>query len=401
MRLGDLLALLFESLRTQRLRSLLTMLGIVIGIGAMVLLSSIGEGARSAVVAQFTQFGTTILGVQPGREKSFGVGPASFGGTTRPLTLDDARALARVPGVRRVAPNTVGLAQVKNDERSRHTYVYGTTAEDQDVLQWQPRIGAFLPAGDPAELPAVCVLGATVASELYPNANPLGARVRIGEARYVVVGVMREKGQVLGFDLDDMVIVPVARALELFNRDALSEIHVLVASHARIPEVVRELERVMTERHDGELDVTITSQQDMLELVDEVIDVLTRGVLAIAAISLLVGALGILTIQWVSVHERTGEIGLVKALGASDAQVVLLFLAEAGALSLVGGAVGVLGALGLGQLATLAWPAFPIATPAWIVPLALAVSLLVGVLAGVLPARRAARLDPVEALRAE
>ncbi|MCK6445433.1 MAG: ABC transporter permease [Planctomycetes bacterium] len=401
MRLGDLLRWLFDTLRAQRLRSLLTMLGIVIGIGAMVLLSSIGAGARAAVVAEFTQFGTTILGVQPGRATSFGIGAGSFGGTVRPLTLADARALERIPGVRFVAPHVVGLAAVERAALSRNVYVYGTTVDDQEVLQWWPRLGGFLPAGDPERAAAVCVLGDTVARELFGRENPLGARVRIGTARYVVVGVMAEKGQVLGFDLDDLVIVPVARALELFDRDGLTEIHVLVAGHSRMREVELAIECVLAERHDGELDVTLSSQADMLALVDEVLDVLTRGVLAIAAISLLVGALGILTIQWVSVHERTAEIGLVKALGASDRQVELLFLAEAGALSLSGGVVGVLVALGLGELVHLVRPEFPLVTPSWSAPLALATALAVGVLAGVLPARKAARLDPVEALHAE
>ncbi len=401
MRLGDLVFLLFETLRTQRLRSLLTMLGIVIGIGAVVLLSSIGEGARTAVLAQFTQFGTDIVGVQPGRQKSFGVGPGSFGGTTRPLTLGDARALGHIAGAAAVAPHVAGTAQLDASGRTRHTYVYGTTGEDAAILQVRVRTGAFLPTGDPEAAPSVCVLGPKTARELFPGESPLGMHLRIGDARFTVIGVVREKGQVLGFDLDDIVYIPVARAIKLFNRDALTEIHVLAINHARVPGLVAEIERVLKERHADKIDFTVNTQKDMLDLVDEVLTVMTSGVLLIAAISVIVGAIGIATILWVSVHERTSEIGLVKAIGASDGQVVLLFLAESGALSLAGGMVGVAGAWLLGDLVHVVAPSVPLSTPLWIIPIALGASLVVGILAGVLPARRAATLDPVEALRAE
>ncbi len=401
MPLGDLVGLVVETLRARGLRSFLTILGIVIGMASVVLLSSIGEGTRVGVLEQFGQFGTTIVGIQPGKQKTMGMGAGMVGGTTHPLTVEDARALRRVPGVRYVAPHVIGMGEVKTEERSRYSYVYGTVWEDQHILKWYPRIGSFLPPGDPDQAPPVCVLGARVASELFPAKNPLGSNVRVGDVRFTVVGVMSSKGQMLGFDLDDMVYVPVRRAMRMLNRDDVSEIHVLVASQGMIPGVTKGVRAVLTQRHEGEEDFTIQNQADMLEVVDEVMTVLTAGVLVIAGIALLVGAMGILTIMWVTVKERTGEIGLVKALGASDGQVVAIFLAEAGTLSLVGGlagtAVGLAAAWGLGR----AVPGFWVQTPAWIIPIALGVSLLVGVLAGVAPAVKAARLDPVEALRAE
>ena len=401
MALGDLLAMLFETLRTQRLRSALTMLGIVVGIAAVVLLSSIGEGTREGIVSQFSQFGTTIVGIQPGRQESFGGGPAVMGGTTRPLTVEDALALRRVPGVHYVAPSITGLGRIEAGERSRRTYLSGTVWEDQHVLKWVPRIGTFLPPGDPDRIPAVCVLGPKVASELFPGKSPLGERVRVGDARFTVVGVMSPKGQMLGFDLDDVIYLPIRRAMRMLNRDTVTEIHVLVSSHGMIREAIAGMRAVLRDRHDGEEDFKITSNADMLAVVDKVLRVLTGGVLVIAGISVLVGAMGILTILWVAVHERTSEIGLLKAIGASDRQIMLVFLAEAGALSLFGGLMGVSAALGLGWLATAIVPSLWFQTPAWVVPVAIAVSLGVGVLAGVVPATRAARLDPIDALRAE
>jgi putative ABC transport system permease protein len=400
MPLGDLFGLVLEALRTQRLRSALTMLGFVIGIASVVLLSAIGEGTREGVLTQFASFGTTLVQVTPGRQTTFGAGPAAMG-TTRPITVEDALALARVPAVRYVAPHVVGMGEVRAEERTRRTYVYGTVAEDRHCLKWEPRIGTFLPEGDPDRIPPVCVLGAKVAKELFPGANPLGSRVRVGEVRFTVTGVMESKGQMLGFDLDDMVFIPLRRAMRMFNRDDIPEVHVYVASHAAIDAAVREVRRVLEERHDGEEDFTITSQADMLSVVGEVMDVLTAGVLVIAAISVVVGAIGILTIMWVSVHERTREIGLWKALGASDRQVRLVFLAEAAALSVAGGAGGIGIGAATGALIEAALPAIRVEVPAWTIPVSLAVSLAAGLLAGVAPAARAARLDPIEALRAE
>lgn len=235
--------------------------------------------------------------------------------------------------------------------------------------------------------------------------SPLGARVRVGEAQLRVVGVMSSKGQMLGFDLDDMIYVPVRRAMAMFDRQGVTEIHALIDSHARIEPAMREIRRVLRERHDGDEDVTVTSQADMLAVVEQVMGVLSAGVLAIAAISVLVGALGILTIQWVSVHERTAEVGLMKALGASRRQIATVFLAEAAGLSslggLVGGVTGAALALGLDALAASAGNEAHATPPGWAIPMSIGVALVVGVLAGVLPALRAADLDAVEALRTE
>lgn len=400
MPLGDVWSLLIETLRTQKLRSLLTILGIVIGIAAVVLLSSIGEGTREGIARQFTQFGTTIVSVVPGRTETFGGGPGYMGGTTHPLTIEDADALRRIPGVRWVAPNLNGVGEVKAGQRSRHTYIYGVLHDGQYVWQWFPIAGTWIPDGDPELIPAVCVLGAKPAKELFPDSNPLGAYVHIAQSRFRVIGVMSEKGQMLGFDLDDSVYIPLVRAMKLFNRDRVQEIHLYVSSHAMIPYVENEAKRILKERHGGEEDVTILTQTDMLDVIDRVMTVLTGGVIVIAAISVFVGAMGILTIMWVSVHERTQEIGLIKAVGASDRQVMLVFLSEAAVLSVLGGAAGVAAGLAFGWMLR-TFIGLWVQVPTWVVPMALGTSLAVGILAGVVPAVRAARLDPVEALRTE
>ena len=262
------------------------------------------------------------------------------------------------------------------------------------------RQGTFLPPGDPRRGAAVTVLGPKLKRELFGEDNALGEFVRIGGQRFRVVGVMEPKGQILGMDIDDVAYVPVARGMKLFNQDELFEIDVIFSHAGLESRVESDIKALLTDRH-GREDFTITTQSQMLEVFGNVMDVITMGVGAIAGISLLVGSIGILTIMWIAVGERTGEIGLLKALGATRLQVQGIFLAEAAVLALIGGAVGVAAGIGLATLARVAVPGLPVHTPMEFVGAALAVSLVTGLASGVLPARRAASLDPVDALRAE
>jgi putative ABC transport system permease protein len=376
------------------------MLGIAIGVASVILLTSVGEGTKVYMLTQFTQFGTNILGINPGKAKTMGV-PGVLGGTTRKLTIDDAEALARIPGVEKVAPIAMGQARVEGGGRGRSVLVYGVTPDIADALQLRVRVGSFWPRGDPRQGAALATLGPKLARELFGDRSPLGRFVRIAGARFRVVGVMEPKGQMLGFDLDDTAWIPVASAMKVFNLDELFEIDVLY-SHPAVAEKVEEAaRRLLTERHGGNEDFTITSQAAMLEVFGNVMNVVTMSVGAIAGISLLVGATGILTMMWIAVGERTGEIGLVRSLGASREQVLRLFLAEAAVLSTLGGAAGIAGGLGLCAVLRLAFPGLPVHTPLAFVLAALFVSLATGLTAGALPARRAAALDPIEALRAE
>jgi putative ABC transport system permease protein len=397
--MGDLLRLAFGALRAHRLRSFLSMLGIAIGVAAVILLTSIGEGTRVYVLAQFTQFGTNILAINPGKAKTIGI-PGVLGGTTRKLTIDDAEALTRIHGVETVVPVTMGNARVEAGERGRSVPVIGATPDLPTLWRFGARQGSFWPKGDPRVGGAFAVLGPKLAHELFGERSALGEVVRIAGGRFRVIGVMQPKGQMMGFDIDDIAIVPVASALRLFNQDELFEIDLVYANIRETPRVEAEVKRLLATRH-GDEDFTVTTQEAMLDVFGKVMDVITMAVGAIAGISLLVGATGILTMMWISVGERTGEIGLLRALGASREQVQVVFLAEAAALATLGGTLGIAFGLGIGAALRVALPGLPIETPMRFVLAGLVVSFATGVVAGVAPARRAAGLDPIEALRAE
>jgi putative ABC transport system permease protein len=396
----DLFRLAWGSIAAHRLRSSLTMLGIVIGIASVILLTSLGEGTRQAILSEFSQFGTNTLVVTPGRIKTGGMAGA-VGGTIRQLTIEDAEALLRVPGMEKVVPMCIGLARIAAGERGRSVYVYGCTSSGPDVWKFKIRQGRFLPPGDPRRQAPYVVLGQKLKRELFGDANSLGEHVRIGGRRFVVIGVMDHVGQFLGFDLDDSAYIPVASAQSLFNRTHLMEIDATFSSHVSADQVVAGIRKALMERHDGEEDFTVTTQTEMLSVADRVLGIISFAVGGIGAISLLVGAIGILTMMWISVGERTAEIGLAKALGAKPRQILGLFLLEAALLSLAGGAVGVGAGLGIGTILRLALPGLPFQTPPEFVAAALLVSLAVGLASGVLPARRAAALDPIEALHAD
>jgi putative ABC transport system permease protein len=395
----DLLRLALGSVLGHRLRSLLSMVGIAIGIASVILLTSIGEGTRRYMMGQFTQFGTNLIGVHPGKTQTSGL-PGVFGGTTRKLTLDDAQALERVPGIEEVVPVAFGSARIEANGRSRSLFIYGVTPNAPRAWKLTVRQGSFWPAGDPQRGAQLAVLGPKAKRELFGEANALGRFVRIAGTRFRVIGVMGAKGQFLGFDINDSAYVPVASAMKLFNLPELNEIDIVYTHTGMAAPVEREIRRVLTERHGSE-DFSVVTQAAMLQVFDNVMNVVTMAVGAIAGISLLVRAIGILTMMWIAVGERTAEIGLARAIGATRRQVHLLFLTEAAALSTVGGALGVLGGLGIAALLRLAIPGLPVSTPPLFVALAVGVSLVTGLLSGLLPARRAAALDPIEALRTE
>jgi putative ABC transport system permease protein len=399
MLIRDFIRLSAGSIRSHRLRSTLTALGITIGVTAVVLLTSIGEGVHRFVVAEFTQFGSNLIGINPGKVTTHGT-PLGIFGSTRPLTIDDAASLARLPYIDASVAATWGNAEVESADRQRRTTVYGVGHEWPTVMASKVASGKFLPDDDPRAPRAFVVLGSKVRQELYGNRNPLGDRVRIGGDRYRVVGTMEPKGQILGFDLDDSVFIPTSRALELFDREGVMEIDVVYSEATAPDEVVAGITRVLKARHKQE-DFTITTQEQMLDVLGNVLDVLTFAVAAIGGISLLVGGLGILTIMTIAVKERTAEIGLLRALGGKRVQILALFLAEAGVLAAVGGLAGLMLGIGGAQALHMLVPALPVHTPWLYVGLAETMAVGIGLISGVAPARRAARLDPVEALRAE
>lgn len=395
----DLLRLSLRALAAHRLRSFLTLLGIGVGIAAVILLTSIGEGLHQFVLKEFTQFGTNIIKLTPGRQGPRG-GPPGLPATTRDLTLDDAAALARTPYVTGVTPVVSGNSEVRAAGRVRRTFIMGVGADMDRLFSIRVASGRFLPPDEAANARAFAVLGATLAQELFGSASPLGARVQIGGERYRVIGVMERKGQFLGIDLDDTAYIPTARALALYNRDGLMEINVTYAEGVPAARVAAEVRKTLTLRH-GREDFTLTTQADMLATLSNILDILTAAVGALGGISLLVGGVGIVTIMTIAVTERTNEIGLLVALGARRRTILGLFLGEAVALAALGGVLGLAIGVGLAQTVALTVPALPVTTPWHFAFAAEAVAILIGLAAGVLPARRAAHLDAVEALRAQ
>ena len=396
---ADLIRLTTSSFVSYRMRSFLTGLGIAIGITAVILLTSIGEGLHQFVLSEFSQFGTNLIAIQPGKTQTQG-GNVGIFGSVKTISIEDAQALRHLPNVEYVNTSVTGNAEVRFEGKTRRTTVFGAGHDLPHVLVSKVMLGSFLPDDDPTAARAMVVLGSKVQQELFAGQNPLGNYLRIGGQRYRVVGVMEPKGQMLGFDLDDTVFIPAARALELFNRPGLMEIQLSYKANVELQSVVNSITALLKERH-GREDFTLIPQEKALEVLGSVLDVITFAVGALGGISLLVGGVGILTIMTMAVSERTAEIGLLRALGAREGQVLTLFLGEAMLLSALGGLAGL--ALGVGIAQGLHWlfPAMPVHTP-WLFALVAELSAVsIGLVAGVAPARRAARLDPVEALHAE
>jgi putative ABC transport system permease protein len=398
MRRQDFVTFTLGAIRARRSRAVLTALGIGVGVAAVVLLTSIGSGIQKYVLSEFTQFGTSIISVQPGRSQTFGGSPGGLG-SLRPLTIDDALALQRAPHVRLIVPSVQGNSEVEANGRVRRTIVNGVTTEMAEAFDFTVAIGTFLPPDDPRSPRAVAVLGSKMRSELFGDASPLGATLRVGGERYRIVGVMQPKGQMIGIDLDDTIYIPTARALQLFNRAGLFEIHVIYAEGSPAPEVVAGIKRVMIARH-GREDFTIITQQEMLDSLGKILGVLTTAVGALGGISLLVGGVGIFTIMTISVRERTAEIGLLRALGSTRRQILVLFLGEAVLLSALGGLGGLCIGMVLAELIRFAAPSLASIAFGYVV-LAESIAVVIGLVSGILPAIRAAKLEPVDALRAE
>ena len=391
----DLLRFSGGALSGHRLRSALSLLGVSIGVASVIVLTSLGEGARRYLTDQFAGLGTNLLIMLPGKTETTGLAPIA-GGVPNDVTLSDADAIARqVREVRRVAPVSFGEAPARYGQKQRDITVFGTTADFPRIRRTEVRLGRYLPEGTAQQGQRVAVIGSKIQQQLFPGSNPLGEFLRLGDVRFRIIGVMEPRGVNLGMDLDQMVHVPVRAGMKLFNHSGLSRVFIEVNTAGEIEAAKQEITDVMRERHHGEEDITLLTQKAMLASLGRILIVLTAAIAGIAAISLTVAGIGIMNVMLVSVSERTAEFGLLKALGASRAQILTAFLIEAAILSSTGGLIGLAAGYALDQAFMLVYPNFPVQPPLWAVYGAILLSVVVGVGFGLLPARRAARLDPV------
>lgn len=398
MRTVDRWRLAGEALSRHRLRTALTLLAVGIGAAAVLALAAVGDAAKRYVLDQFAGVGAQLLTVSPGRTETSGLGGMPGLAGTRPLTVEDADALRRrLPEARRLAALSLGTAEVEGGGRARHVFVVGTTGDFAPMRGLVAARGRLLPGEDAARRARVVVLGARLARELYGEADPVGEPVRISGQRFRVVGVLRAKGSSLGLDFDDMALVPVLAGMSLFGQRDLHHVIVQAASADAVSRVREQLRAALVDRH-GEEDFTIVTQDALLDTVRDILDRLTLALAGIAALSLAVAGVGIMNVMLVAVSERTAEVGLLRALGATPGDVQGLFLAEAAALSVAGALAGAALELALLAVARRLWPAFPLALDAtWMLGVTL-FALVVGVVFAWAPARRAARLSPAAAL---
>ncbi len=397
MTIKDALRLSFHTVVSYRLRALLILLAMALGVAAVVVLTSLGEGARRFVVGQFSSLGTNLVIVFPGRAETTGGFPGSLiGETPRDLTLDDAASLATIHGVRRYAPLNVGASELSGGGRLREITVLGSTADFFQIRHMSLAQGRF--TADSGPNPAEIVLGTALARELFPLGNALGQRVRLGDRRFRVAGILVPQGESMGFNTDEIAIIPVDHAQALFNTQSLFRILIEAENRAAIEPTKAAVRKALTLRHDGEEDVTVITQDAVLATFDRILSALTFAVAGIAAISLAVAGILVMNVMLVAVSQRTSEIGLLKALGATRQDIKRLFLMETLWLSLAGAAAGMALGYAGAMLLRLAYPQLPAYPPHWAGLAAIVTAFVTGIIASLMPASRASKLDPVLAL---
>lgn len=399
MTLVDLLQFAGNALLQNRRRSALSLIGVSIGVVAVVSLTAIGEGGIRFVADQFSSLGASVVIIAPGRNETTGGVPSGIGGIPNDLTLRDSIILERrIQSVRHSVPISVSTDTISFGQRSRNVPIIGATSDFQRLQKLEVASGQFLPEGEADRGDSVVVLGHTVAKELFADGNPLGMTVRIGGWRMRVIGVLAMRGTQLGMQVDESVFIAVATSMRMANRSSVSRIMLELYPKADPDRAIEQVKKLLIEQHDEE-DFTCISQDAVLESLSSIIRTIALAIVGIAAISLAVAGIGIMNVMLVSVSERSAEVGLLKAIGATRRQILGVFLVEAATLSMLGGLLGLAAGTGLVLLGNQLYPAVDAATPIWAIVAVMILSLGTGVCFGVLPAWRAANLDPVAALQ--
>jgi putative ABC transport system permease protein len=405
MRLGATFKVAGRALRKNKLRSVLTALGIIIGVGAVIAMVSIGNGAKAQVQAQIASLGQNILQVFSGSVTASGI-RTGFGGAGT-LKIEDAEAIRReVPGVAAVSEEVASTAQVAAGNQNWFTRILGESAEYFDIRQWPLADGASYSSQDVRSANKVCVIGHTTAYNIYGDEDPVGQVLRIKGVPFVVTGVLTQKGFSLqGTDQDDVVIMPFTSAMKrVAGGTTLRNINVQIASEDQIESAQQQIVSLLRQRHNirsgRDDDFTVRNQQEVADTANATADVMTGLLFAVACVSLVVGGIGIMNIMLVSVTERTREIGVRLAVGAHGRDILTQFLIEAVVLSAMGGVIGIVAGIVASKVISMVknWPT--VISPLWML-IAFLVSAAVGIFFGFYPAREASRLDPIDALRYE
>ncbi len=398
-RADDILRFSLRALLRQRFRTLMQLLAMSIGVLAVVVLTGIGEGGRRYVLGEFATLGKDILVMLPGRKETTGGMPPMTGEGARDITLEDVQSLLRIPGVEQVAALVVGNSRVQFNSRNRDTMVMGASHEFFLIRKLDMSRGQPIPLMPLEQTSPVCVIGNTLRQELFGSQPALGQWLRVDHYRCRVIGILAERGVGLGVNFSESLIMPVASAMQLFNTEGVFRVMMDVRNPHEMPTIIRHTEQLMQTRHDGQLDVTLMTPDSLLQAFDNILSVLTLAIAGIAAISLLVAGVLVMNMTLISVTQRTAEIGLLKALGASSREVRQLFVLEATLLSGTGALLGVILANILLWFARQQLPDVPLAAPWWATVAAAVMAALCGLLFAWLPASKAARLTPVDALQ--
>ena len=400
MRFYDLIFLAFSTLVRYPLRTLMLLIATSIGVMAVILLTAVGEGARDYITGEFRDMGTNLLIVMPGKNETSGGGsPVDLAGVApRDLTVEDAISLRQIEAIKNIAPIVIGETPAQFNGLERTVPIIGTTPSFLAVRKWEMATGNFLPGVSLDRSPPVCVIGKEVESELFGKNKAIGQWLRVGDRRCRVTGIIGTEGRAVGIDAQKVVVMPVSLATALFNRASLFRIGIEARNTWEMEQIKKDIIKIIKKRHQGKEDITVIRQDSVMKSFDNIFNVLTMALGSIASISLFVAGILIMNVMLVAVSQRQAEIGLLKAIGAKNNQINYLFITEAIILSGSGALLGLVLGHTVTQILKVAFPTFNFLPPLWASFVSLLVALVSGVVFGLLPARRAAKLDPVIAL---